>query len=81
MTLVRTGKPTINQDRSESGFSVMRFSLRNAWARPSTEHVGITPFRRATNTGLSNRRFVSDASDYTRYRKENAFNHDYVNRR
>jgi hypothetical protein len=72
-----SGKQTITSKRDNEGVMTRRI-LRSSWNTPqaATQTEITSPFK-AINNLDNNRKFVSDSSDYIRFRKQRAINRNY----
>ncbi|MGA1048529.1 MAG: hypothetical protein ACO3UU_10980 [Minisyncoccia bacterium] len=72
-----SGKQTITSKRDNEGVMTRRI-LRSSWNTPqaATQTEITSPFKSINNLG-NNRKFVSDSSDYIRFRKQRAINRNY----
>ena len=77
-----SAKQTVSSKRDSEG-TMTRKILRSSWNTPAATgivadpaHV-ITPFKAINNLGNFNTKFVSDSSDYIRFRKQRAINRNY----
>lgn len=72
-----SGKQTITSKRDNEGVMTRRI-LRSSWNTPqaATQTEITSPFKAITNLD-NNRKFVSDSSDYIRFRKQRAINRNY----
>ena len=72
-----SGKQTITSKRDNEGVMTRRI-LRSSWNTPqaATQTEITSPFK-AINNLDNNRKFVSDTSDFIRFRKQRAINRNY----
>jgi len=72
-----SGKQTITSKRDNEGVMTRRI-LRSSWNTPqaATQTEITSPFK-AINNLDNNRKFVSDSSDYVRFKKQQAMNRNY----
>ena len=72
-----SGKQTITSKRDNEGVMTRRI-LRSSWNthEAATQTEVTSPFKSINNLG-NNRKFVSDSSDYIRFRKQRAINRNY----
>jgi len=72
-----SGKQTITSKRDNEGVMTRRI-LRSSWNTPqaATQTEITSPFK-AINNLDNNRKFVSDSSDFIRFRKQRAINRNY----
>ena len=72
-----SGKQTITSKRDSEG-SMTRKILRTSWNTPqaASQSEVTSPFKAINNLG-NNSKFVSDSSDYIRFRKQRAINRNY----
>ena len=72
-----SGKQTITSKRDNEGVMTRRI-LRSSWNTPqAANQTEITSPFKAINNLDNNRKFVSDSSDFIRFRKQRAINRNY----
>jgi hypothetical protein len=76
-----SAKQTVSSKRDSEGTMTRRI-LRSSWNTPAATGVidpanVVTPFKAINNLGNFNTKFVSDSSDYIRFRKQRAINRNY----
>jgi len=72
-----SGKQTITSKRDNEGVMTRRI-LRSSWNTPqAANQTEITSPFKAVNNLDNNRKFVSDSSDFIRFRKQRAINRNY----
>jgi len=72
-----SGKQTITSKRDNEGVMTRRI-LRSSWNTPqAASQTEITSPFKAINNLDNNRKFVSDSSDFIRFRKQRAINRNY----